>query len=110
MKGMLRYWVQGCAGIMGEGCKGLRVRVRYFGSLYGYLGVFEDIISLSRCDASVEDVLRAVKLLRPELGIAESVLPMIWIYLNGRQVLNPSRTRVRDGDVILLTPPLYEGG
>ncbi len=92
----------------------IKVRVRYFGSLYGYLGTFEDIIELPEPEPgkapSVEDALNKLRELRPEFSVAEDTLPMIWVYVNGRQVLNKSSTKLNDGDTILLVPPFYEGG
>jgi molybdopterin converting factor small subunit len=92
----------------------IRVKVRYFGSLYGYLGTFEDVIELPEPEPgkapSVEDALSKLRELRPEFSVAEGTLPMIWVYVNGKQVLNKEKTKLEDGDTILLVPPFYEGG
>jgi len=92
----------------------IKVRVRYFGPLYGYLGVFEDMLELPEPKPgeapSLEDALRKLRELRPEFKVAEGTLPMIWIYVNGKQVLNKGKVRLNDGDTILLVPPFYEGG
>lgn len=92
----------------------IKVKVRYFGSLYGYLGVFEDTLELPELKPgeapSVEDALRKLRELRPEFKAAEDTLPMIWVYVNGKQVLNKSNVKLNDGDTVLLVPPFYEGG
>ena len=92
----------------------IKVKVRYFGSLYGYLRTFEDVLELPEPEPgkapSVEDALRKLRELRPEFKVAEGTLPMIWVYVNGKQVLNKESVKLSDGDTILLVPPFYEGG
>jgi len=97
-----------------EETRAIKVKVRYFGSLYGYLKTFEDVLEVPEPSPgeapSVEDALRKLRELRPELKAAENALPMIWVYVNGKQVLNKGRVKLSDGDTILLVPPFYEGG
>ena len=89
----------------------MKVRVRYVGALFDYLGVFEDILELDDgVEYSVADILEAVRAIRPKFRTIESLLPMVWVFLNGRQVLPSSRVKVKDGDVVLLMPTMYEGG
>jgi len=92
----------------------IKVKVRYFGSLYGYLKTFEDVVEVPEPSPgeapSVEDALNTLRKLKPEFSVAENTLPMIWVYVNNRQVLNKRTARLRDGDTILLVPPFYEGG
>jgi len=100
--------------VMVRASRTIKVKVRYFGSLYGYLKTFEDVIELPEPESgeapSVEDALRKLRELRPELKVAESTLPMIWVYVNGKQVLNTKSVKLSNGDTILLVPPFYEGG
>ena len=89
----------------------MKVRVRYIGALFDYLGVFEDVLELDDgVEYSVADILEAVRAIRPKFRTIESMLPMVWVFLNGRQVLPSSKVKVKDGDVVLLMPTLYEGG
>ena len=89
----------------------MKVRVRYLGALFDYLGVFEDVLELDDgVEYSVADILEAVRTIRPKFRTIESLLPMIWVFINGRQVLPSSSEKVKDGDVVLLMPTMYEGG
>ncbi len=89
----------------------MKVRVRYLGALFDYLGVFEDVLELDDgVEYSVADILEAVRAIRPKFRTIESLLPMIWVFINGRQVLPSSSVKVKDGDVVLLMPTMYEGG
>jgi len=86
----------------------LRVIVRYFGALYEHLGVFQDLIIIRGNRASINDVLKEVEKLRPELKMLKDRIPLLWIFRNGRQVLG--NEEVRDGDVIWIMPTMHEGG
>ena len=88
----------------------IRIRVRYLGVLRDYLGVFEDILEFDDGEYSIKDVLDAVRDLRPKYRRIELMLPMVWMYINGKQVLPSSKVRVNDGDEIALMPTLHEGG
>ena len=88
----------------------IRIRVRYLGVLRDYLGVFEVILEFDDGEYSIKDVLDAVRDLRPKYRRIESMLPMVWMYINGKQVLPSSKVRVNDGDEIALMPTLHEGG
>ncbi len=88
----------------------IRIRVRYLGVLRDYLGVFEDILEFDDGEYSIKYVLDAVRDLRPKYRRIESMLPMVWMYINGKQVLPSSKVRVNDGDEIALMPTLHEGG
>ncbi len=89
----------------------MKIKVRYVGALFDYLGVFEDVLELDDgVEYSVADILEAVRAIRPKFRTIESMLPMVWVFLNGRQVLPSSKVKVKDGDVVLLMPTLYEGG
>ncbi|MCD6428713.1 MAG: hypothetical protein J7L12_03755 [Desulfurococcales archaeon] len=51
----------------------MKVRVRYVGALFDYLGVFEDILELDDgVEYSVADILEAVRAIRPKFRIIES--------------------------------------
>lgn len=88
----------------------IRIRVRYLGILRDYLGVFEDVLEFDDGDYSINDVLNAIRDVRPKYRRIESMLPMIWIYLNGRQVLPSFKVKISDGDEVALMPALHEGG
>ncbi|RLF17187.1 MAG: hypothetical protein DRZ82_10070 [Thermoprotei archaeon] len=88
----------------------LRIRVRYLGVLRDYLGVFEDVLEFDDGDYSIKDVLEAIRDIRPKYRRIESMLPMVWVYLNGKQVLPLSKVKVSDGDEVALMPTLHEGG
>ena len=38
------------------------------------------------------------------------MIPMMWVYPNGKHVHSMSNKKVKDGDVVTLMPTLYEGG
>jgi len=86
------------------------VRVIYAGALRELAGVAEDVLRLPGGEVGLGELLRRLVVLRPGLALAERVSPMIWVFVNGRQVLPTDSVRVRDGDTVLLMPPLYEGG
>jgi len=86
------------------------IRVIYAGALRELAGVAEDVLRLPGGEVGLGELLRRLVALRPGLALAESVSPMIWVFVNGRQVLPTDSVRVRDGDTVLLMPPLYEGG
>ena len=89
----------------------MKVRVRYVGALFDYLGVFEDVLELDDgMEYTVADILEAVRAIRPKFRTIEPLLPMIWVFINNKQVLPSSKVKVKDGDVVLLMPTLYEGG
>ncbi len=87
----------------------VRVRVKYFGELYDFLGTFEDLIIVRKNEATLKDVLEEVRKLRPELRFFEERVPMMWIYVNGKWVRDLNE-KIGDGDVVWLSPALYEGG
>ena len=89
----------------------MKVKVRYVGTLFDYLGVFEDVLELDDGeDYTIADILEAVRAIRPKFRTIESLLPMVWVFINNKQVLPTDEVKVRDGDVVLLMPTLYEGG
>ena len=61
-------------------------------------------------DYTIADILEAVRAIRPRYRVIESLLPMVWVFINNKQVLPTDKVKVRDGDVVLLMPTLYEGG
>ncbi len=87
----------------------VKVRVKYFGELYDFLGKFEDLVIVRKDKATLEDVLNEIRKLRPEIRFFEERVPMMWIYINGRWVRRRD-IEVRDGDTVWLSPALYEGG
>ena len=86
------------------------VRVIYAGALRELAGVAEDVLHLPSGEVGLSELLRRLTALRPGLALAERVSPMIWVFLNGRLVPPTDSVRVRDGDTVMLMPPLYEGG
>ncbi len=87
----------------------IRIRVKYFGELYDFLGKFEDLVIVRKDRATLEDVLNEVRKLRPEIRFFEERVPMMWVYVNGKWVRSRD-VEVRDGDIVWLSPALYEGG
>ncbi len=87
----------------------IKVKVKYFGELYDFLGKFEDLVIIRKDRATLEDVLDEVRKLRPEIRFFEERVPMMWVYVNGRWVRSKD-VEVRDGDIVWLSPSLYEGG
>jgi len=65
----------------------IRIRVRYLGVLRDYLGVFEDILEFDDGVYSIKDVLDTIRDIGPKYRRIESMSPMVWAYLNGKQVL-----------------------
>ncbi len=87
----------------------VRITVRYFGYLYEFLGVFQDVVIVrGRDKVKVKDVLVEVEKLRPELRSVRERVPMLWFFKNGRQV--HENEEVVDGDVLWIMPTMYEGG
>ncbi len=86
------------------------VRVIYAGALRELAGVAEDVLHLPGGEVGLGELLRRLTALRPGLALVERFSPIVWVFLNGRQVLPTDSVRVRDGDTVLLMPPLYEGG
>lgn len=82
----------------------------YAGALRELAGVAEDVLYLPGGEVGLGELLRRLVALRPGLALAERVSPMLWVFVNGRQVLPTDSVKVRDGDTVLLMPPLYEGG
>ncbi len=82
----------------------------FLGVLRDYLGVFEDILEFDNGDYSIKDVLDTIGDIRPKYRRIESMLPMVWVYLNNKQVLPSSKVKVNDGDEVALIPTLHEGG
>ena len=89
----------------------MKVKVRYVGALFDYIGVLEDVLELDDSeDYTIADILEAVRAIRPKFCTIESLLPIVWVFINNKQVLLTDKVKVRDGDVVLLMPTLYEGG
>ncbi len=88
----------------------MRIRIRYIGSLADFLGLREEVMEFQESEVSVKKLLEALRDVRPGFRKAESRLPMIWVFLNDKQVLPSDKVRVKNGDIILVSPPLYEGG
>ena len=88
----------------------MRVRIRYVGSLADYLGIREEALELQGSDLGVKNLLEVIRDVRPGFRDVEARLPMIWVFINDKQVIPTDKVRVRDGDVVLISPPLYEGG
>jgi len=89
----------------------MKVKVRYVGALFDYIGVLEDVLELDDSeDYTIADILEAVRAIRPKFRTIESLLPIVWVFINNKQVLPTDKVKVRDGDVVLLMPTLYEGG
>jgi len=89
----------------------MKVKVRYVGALFDYIGVLEDVLELDDSeDYTIADILEAIRAIRPKFRTIESLLPMVWVFINNKQVLPTDKVKVRDGDVVLLMPTLYEGG
>ena len=86
------------------------IRVIYAGALRELAGVAEDVLAVPGGEVGLGELFRRLIALRPGLALAERVSPMVWVFVNGRQVLPADSVRVRDGDTVLLMPPLYEGG
>lgn len=86
----------------------IRVTVRFLGALADALGVREEVVHLDSNSPKVADVIEIIRARLPAFRGMESKLPMIWVYVNGEQVL-PTH-KVSDGDRVLLMPPMYEGG
>jgi len=86
------------------------IRVIYAGALRELAGVAEDVLAVPGGEVELGELFRRLVALRPGLALAERVSPMVWVFVNGRQVLPADSVRVRDGDTVLLMPPLYEGG
>ena len=59
-------------------------------------------------DCSIKDLLDAIKDIRPKYRRIESILPMVWTYLNDKQVLPSSKVKVSDSDEVALMPTLHE--
>ena len=89
----------------------MKVKVRYVGALFDYIGVLEDVLELDdNEDYTIAYILEAVRAIRPKFRTIESLLPIVWVFINNKQVLPTDKVKVRDGDVVLLMPTLYEGG
>jgi len=88
----------------------MRIRARYLSIVRDFLGVFEDVIELEGNEYTIREVLEIIRDLRPKLRRLESMIPMMWVYLNGKHVHPMSNKKVKDGDVVTLMPTLYEGG
>jgi len=92
----------------------IRVRVRAFGDLMSLLGD-ESTIELE-ADPKVEDLIHelAEKVGSPRkdlLGPHKVMGPDLVILLNGRNIksLKELKTRLKDGDVVTLLPPVVGG-
>lgn len=87
----------------------IKVKVKYFGELYDFLGKFEDIVIIRKERTTLGEVLNEIRKLRPEIKFFEERVPMMWIYVNGKWIRSRD-VEVRDGDTVWLSPALYEGG
>jgi len=92
----------------------IRVRVRAFGDLMSLLGD-ESTIELE-ADPKVEDLIHklAEKVGSPRkdlLGPHKVIGPDLVILLNGRNIksLKELKTRLNDGDIVTLLPPVVGG-
>lgn len=55
-------------------------------------------------------LLEALLKKHPALGNWLDSIPVIQIYINGREVLDRDKIILRDNDEVVISPPLYEGG
>ncbi len=86
----------------------IRITARFLGALADALGEREEVVYLDSEAPKVSDVIEIIRARFPAFREAESKLPIIWVYVNEEQVL-PTR-KLKDGDIVLLMPPMYEGG
>lgn len=87
----------------------IRVKVIYSSILQQHTGVGVEELALeegSDLHALAEEIFKR----HPQLLEFLRKIPMLQIYLNGRETLPSSGTLLKDGDEIYISPPLYEGG
>ena len=86
----------------------IRVKVRFLGALVDDVQIRETELVMDPETATVGNLLELLKSRIPKFREAEFKLPMIWVFINDKQVLNTAQ--VKDGDRVSLMPPMYEGG
>jgi len=94
----------------------VRVRVRYFTTLRELAGVPEEKITL-KDDATLADLIEIVaskygKEARDYLYTKGKVDPSIYFLINGEnsRVLSGLKTKLKDGDIVAIIPPIGGGG
>jgi len=79
-----------------------------------FIGILAEATSTSIVEYEVEDARRVADLLSdllakyPRLRNVVDDLPLLNIFINGRH--SSLNDYVKDGDVIVISPPFYEGG
>lgn len=87
----------------------IRVRVKYSGLL-------GEIVGKSIDELYVEEGITVSKLIEILLSMNNmllewySKLPLILISINNIEIANPDKSHLRDGDIVELSLPLFEGG
>lgn len=86
----------------------VRVKVRFLGALADDVKLRETELVMDAETATVGNLLELLRSRIPKFREAESKLPMIWVFINDKQVMNTAQ--IQNGDRISLMPPMYEGG
>lgn len=88
---------------------GIRVRILFSSILQQYIGVGVEEFVLEE-GSDIRRLIEEIFKRHPQLLELSSKIPMLQIYLNGREVLPSSKDSLKEGDEVYIALPLYEGG
>jgi molybdopterin converting factor small subunit len=87
----------------------LRVVVRYSGFLAEIAGCSWEELELGE-GAGLEELIKQACKKHPRLAEWLDKLPLLQVLVNGVEVDTAKQVFLKEGDVVVLAPPLYEGG
>lgn len=87
----------------------MKVRIVYSGFLAEIAGKSIEEVEVSE-DSTLESLLNHVLSANPRLKEWFERLPLLQVFVNGIEVLDYKRAKLKNNDEVVLSPPLYEGG
>ncbi len=87
----------------------MKITVKYSGILSEILGIYSEEIDMPE-DTTIRDLLVTLTQLNERLRRVLESVPVVQVYVNGREISPYEGITLRDRDVITLSFPLFEGG